>query len=61
VTNAPASTTVSIARRGPNRVDMNSAIAETEPLSSISLPNRAPSRNIGKNCATNRDALSMKV
>jgi hypothetical protein len=61
VTNAPASMTVNIAWRGPNRADMNSAIAATEPLSSISLPNRAPSRNIGKNCATNRDALSIKV
>ena len=40
---------------------MKSAIAATEPLSSISLPNRAPSRNIGKNCAIKRDALSIKV
>src|SRR5215475_7738941 len=27
----------------------------------MSLPNRAPSRNIGKNCAMNRAALPMKV
>jgi hypothetical protein len=44
VTNAPASTTVSIARPGPNRSVMNPAMAETEPLSSISLPKSAPSR-----------------
>ena len=40
---------------------MQSAIAETEPLSSISLPNSAPSRNSGKNCARNCAALPMKV
>ena len=40
---------------------MKSAIAETEPLSSMSLPNTAPSRKIGKNCATNCAALPMKV
>src|SRR5271169_6780372 len=34
---------------------------ETEPESSISLPNSAPNRNKGKNCATNWAALSMKV
>ncbi len=36
-------------------------MALTEPLSSISLPNSAPSRNSGKNCATKRAALPMKV
>ena len=40
---------------------MKRAIAETEPLSSISLPNSAPSRNSGKNCAMKRAALPMKV
>src|SRR5215813_10153850 len=40
---------------------MNLAMAWTDPLSSISLPNNAPSRNIGKNCATNCAALPMKV
>src|SRR5689334_3207757 len=40
---------------------MKCAIAWTEPLSSISLPNSAPSRNIGKNCAMNCAALPMKV
>ena len=40
---------------------MNCAIALTEPLSSISLPNSAPSRNSGKNCARNCAALPMKV
>ena len=44
-----------IARRGPSFSVMNLAIAATEPLSSISLPNRAPSRKIGKNCAIKRD------
>src|SRR5207344_3356744 len=37
------------------------AIAETEPLSSMSLPNRAPSRKSGKNCARKVAALNMKV
>src|SRR5262245_60646109 len=36
-------------------------MAWTDPLSSISLPNSAPSKNIGKNCATNCAALPMKV
>src|ERR1051326_3112434 len=40
---------------------MYAAIACTEPLSSISLPNSAPSRKIGKNCATNAAPLPMKV
>jgi len=33
----------------------------TEPESSMSLPNSAPSRNSGKNCATNSAALLMKI
>ena len=40
---------------------MKVAMADTEPLSSISLPNRAPRRKIGKNCMTNCAALAMKV
>ena len=36
---------------------MKFAIAATEPLSSISLPNSAPSRNSGKNCARKPAAL----
>src|SRR5712671_2063083 len=40
---------------------MKLAIAATEPLSSISLPNSAPSRNSGKNCARKPAALAMKV
>src|SRR5215468_9094356 len=36
-------------------------MAWTDPLSSMSLPNSAPSRNIGKNCAMNCAALPMKV
>ena len=37
------------------------AIDRTEPLSSISFPNSAPSRKIGKNCATKPAALPMNV
>src|SRR5271157_2757791 len=40
---------------------MKAVIAETEPLSSISLPNSAPSKKIGKNCMTNCAALAMNV
>ena len=61
VTNAPASTTASIARRAPSRSVMKRAMASTEPLSSMSLPNSAPSRNSGKNCARNCAALPMNV
>src|SRR6202022_3870520 len=61
VTSAPASTTASTARCGPNRRVIKFAIAATEPLSSISLPNSAPSRNSGKNCARKPAALTMKV
>ena len=61
VTSAPASTTASIARRAPMRSVMKCAMAVTEPLSSMSLPNSAPSRNSGKNCARKFAALPMKV
>src|SRR5262245_18410337 len=40
---------------------MKSAMADTQPLSSMSLPNKAPSRNNGKNCARKVAALPMKV
>src|SRR5262245_44508483 len=40
---------------------MKPAMAWTDPLSSMSLPNSAPSRKIGKNCAMNCAALLMKV
>ena len=50
-----------MARCGPSRCVMKLAIAATEPLSSISLPNSAPSRNSGKNCARKPAALPMKV
>ena len=40
---------------------MKRAMVLTEPQSSISLPNSAPSRNSGKNCATKPAALLMKV
>src|ERR1700761_4861623 len=46
---------------GPNHDVMKFAIAPTEPEPSISLPNNAPSRNSGKNCARKPDALPMKV
>ncbi len=36
-------------------------MASTAPLSSISLPKTAPSRNSGKNCPTNWAALPMNV
>ena len=54
-------TTASIARRAPSLPPMKRAIACTEPLSSISFPNSAPSRKIGKNCAMNRAPLIMNV
>jgi hypothetical protein len=58
---ALASTTASTARRAPSFFVMKAAIVSTAPLSSISLPNSAPSRNSGKNWATNCAALPMKV
>src|SRR5215471_10644770 len=61
VTSAPASTTARIARRCPSLALMKWAMAWTDPLSSMSLPNSAPSRNIGKNCAMNCAALPMNV
>ena len=49
--------------RGAVRVSsaMKLAIAETEPLSSMSFPNSAPRRKIGKNCDTKCVAPPMKV
>ena len=61
VTSAPASTTARTARCAPSLSLIYWAIAETEPLSSISLPNTAPSRNRGKNCAKKVAAPPMKV
>src|SRR5262245_40730868 len=61
VTSAPASTTASTARRSPSRSVMKPAMADTQPLSSMSFPNRAPSRNNGKNWARKVAALPMKV
>ena len=40
---------------------MKAAIADTDPLSSISFPNSAPSRKIGKNWAMKPAAPDMKV
>ena len=57
----PASTTARIARCAPSRSVMNRAIAATEPLSSISLPKTAPSRNSGKNCRMKPAAAPMNV
>ena len=53
--------TASTERLGPSLTVMKLAMALTDPLSSISLPNSAPSRNSGKNCARNCAALPMKV
>src|SRR3954469_10425895 len=50
-----------MARCVPSRPDIHAAIAPTAPLSSISLPNSAPSRNSGKKDATKRAAEPMKV
>ena len=61
VTMAPANTTARIARRSPSRCIMKVAIADTEPLSSISFPNSAPSKNNGKNCARKPAVLDMNV
>ena len=61
VTRAPANTTASTDRLGPSFSVMNFAIAVTEPLSSISFPNSAPSRKSGKNCAMKSAAELMKV
>src|ERR1700729_2165952 len=58
---APASTTASTERCGPKRSVIYLAIEFTEPESSMSLPNKAPRRKIGKNCMTNCAALAMKV
>src|SRR5262245_6732334 len=53
---APARATARIPRAVPSF-----SVTSTEPLSSISLPNRAPSRKSGKNCARNFAAPPMKV
>ena len=58
---APAKTTARMARRATSFFVMNWAMTSTEPLSSINLPNNAPSRNSGKNCARNLAAPPMKV
>src|SRR5215831_5762481 len=61
VTSAPTSTTASTARCVPSHSIMKCAIVSTEPLSSMSLPNSAPSRNSGKNWARKCAPLVMKV
>src|ERR1700678_1262368 len=50
-----------MARRAPSFSVMKVTIAATEPLSSISFPNSAPSRKSGKNWARKLAALPMKV
>ncbi|MOA57105.1 hypothetical protein D3C78_1812180 [compost metagenome] len=50
-----------MARLAPSLRVMKLAIAVTAPLSSISLPNKAPNRNKGKNCATKPAAPPMNV
>ena len=61
VTIAPPRTTARIARWAPSFRVMKLAIAATEPQSSISLPNSAPSRKSGKNWARKPAALRMNV
>ena len=61
VTTAEAITTESIARCVPNRSVKKRAIDVIEPLSSMSLPNKPPSRNNGSHWATKRDAPPMNV
>ena len=58
---AEASTTASIVRLVPNFLVKYCAIALTEPVSSISLPNSPPSRNMGNHCAMNRAAPLINV
>ncbi len=50
-----------MARCGPSVAVIQRAMEATAPVSSISLPNSAPRRNSGKNCATKRAAAFMKV
>jgi len=47
--------------RGPSFSAMKFAIAETEPLSSMSFPNSAPRKKMGKNCDMKCVAPPMKV
>jgi hypothetical protein len=61
VTIAEATTTDSIVREVPNFVVRYCAMTLTDPVSSMSLPNNPPSRNMGNHCATNRDAPVMNV
>ena len=61
LTAPPPTTTARMARRAPSLRVMASAIAVTEPLSAMSLPNSAPRRNKGKNWATKPAAPPMKV
>ena len=48
-------------RRGPSHALTDRAIDFAEPLSSISLPNTAPSKNSGKNEMMNSPVLVMKI
>ena len=61
VSSAQASTTAITARAAPIRPVIARAIARAEPLSSISLPNTAPSRKSGKNWTMKRPAPLMSV
>ena len=58
---APASTTASTARPVPSVSVMKRAMTSTAPLSSISLPNRAPRRNSGKELRQKLRGAPMKV
>ena len=48
VSTAQASTTVTMAWRGPRRRSIHCAMAVAAPESAISCPNSAPSKNTGK-------------
>jgi hypothetical protein len=56
---ADAITTESIVRAVPSFVVRYRAMTLTEPVSSMSLPNKPPRRNIGNHCETNRAAPVM--
>ncbi len=55
------STTETMARSGPSFSLTASASAFAAPLSSISLPKTAPSRNSGKNETMKEPVLLMKI
>ena len=61
VNTAQQSTTEMIARSGPNQALTDRAIDFAQPLSSISLPKMAPSRNSGKKATMKSPTLIMNI